>query len=167
MVIKLSLLNHYVTAHALWHHSKQGIPRNIRWQTKMKMYLELSYLTRIAKVGAISELLITSIAWHKNKNRWVGDPLWRSRSLFCVGIFHSSFGLMKYPSTKQFTWSPQGILPSSVLVICWFSFCPYDQILGAGFNGQAIIILMWIWYQFQFPHICSTLCLWRYGGGGS
>ncbi len=78
-------------------------------------YLDLQWRSR--STGTIPELLITSIVQHKNKNRWVGDLLWRSCSLFCVVIFHSSFGLMKFPYTKQFTWSPQGIPPSPVLVI--------------------------------------------------
>ncbi len=78
-------------------------------------YLDLQWRSR--STGTIPEILITSIVWHTNKNRWVGDPLWRSCSLFCVVIFHSSFGLMKYPYTKQFTWSPHGIPPSPVLVI--------------------------------------------------
>ncbi len=78
-------------------------------------YLDLRWRSR--STGTIPELLITSIVWHKNKNRWVGDPLRRSCELFCVVIFHSSFGLVKYPYTKQFTWSPQGIPPSPVLVI--------------------------------------------------
>ncbi len=51
-------------------------------------YLDLRWRSR--STGTIPELLITSIARHKNKNRWVGDPLWRSCSLFCVGIFHKS-----------------------------------------------------------------------------
>ncbi len=55
----------------LWRHSKHGIHKNARQQPKIKMYLELSYLTWIAKVRAILELLITSIVRHKNKNRWV------------------------------------------------------------------------------------------------
>ncbi len=78
-------------------------------------YLDLRW--RSCSTGTIPELLITSIVQHKKKNRWVGDPLWRSCSLFCVVIFHSSFELVKYPNTKQFTWSPQGIPPSPVLVI--------------------------------------------------
>ncbi len=72
---------------------------------------------RSCSTGTIPELLITSIVRHENKNRWVGDPLWRSCSLFCVVIFHLSFGLVKYHYKKQFTWSPQGIPPSPVLVI--------------------------------------------------
>ncbi len=32
-----------------------------------------------------------SIVWHKNKNRWLGGPLWRSCELFCVVIFHMIF----------------------------------------------------------------------------
>ncbi len=82
-------------------------------------YLDLQW--RSYSTGIIPELLITSIVWHKNKNRWVGDPLWRSYSLFCVVIFHSSFILVKYPYTKQFTWSPQGIPPLPVLVILFKS----------------------------------------------
>ncbi len=84
-------------------------------------YLDLRW--RSHSTGTIPELLITSIVRHKNKNRWVGDPLWRSCSLFCVVIFHSFFGLMKYPYTKKITWSPQGIPPSPVLVIMfwWWS----------------------------------------------
>ncbi len=78
-------------------------------------YLDLRWISR--STGTIPDLLIISIVRHKNKNRWVGDPLWRSCSLFCVVIFHSSFGLVKYPYTKQFTRSPQGIPPSPVLVI--------------------------------------------------
>ncbi len=70
-------------------------------------YLDLRWRSR--STGNIPELLITSIVQHNNKNRWVGDLLWRSCSLFCLVIFHSSFGLVKYPYTKQFTWSPQGI----------------------------------------------------------
>ncbi len=72
-------------------------------------YLDLRWRSR--STGTIPELLITSIVRHKNKNSWVGDPMWRSCSLFCVMIFHSSFRLVKYPNTKQFTWSPQGIPP--------------------------------------------------------
>ncbi len=45
-------------------------------------YLDLQWRSR--STGNIPGLLITSIVWHKNKNRWVGDPLWRSCSLFCV-----------------------------------------------------------------------------------
>ncbi len=78
-------------------------------------YLDLRW--RSCSTGTLLELLITSIVWHKNKNRWLGDPLWRSCSLFCVVIFHSSFRPVKYPYTKQFTWSPQWIPPSPVLVI--------------------------------------------------
>ncbi len=51
-------------------------------------YLDLRWRSR--NTGTILELLITSIVRHKNKNRWVGDPLWRSCSLFCVVIFHES-----------------------------------------------------------------------------
>ena len=40
------------------------------------------------------------IVWHKNKNKFVVDHLWRSCSLFLLGIFHSSFGLVKYPYAK-------------------------------------------------------------------
>ncbi len=78
-------------------------------------YLDLQWRSR--STGTIPELLIISIVRHKNNNRWVGDLLWRSCELFCVVIFYSSFGLVKYPYTKQFTWSPQGIPPSPVLVI--------------------------------------------------
>ncbi len=58
-------------------------------------YLDVRWRSR--STGHIPELLITSIVRHKNNNRWVGDPLWRSCSLFCVVIFHSSFGLVTYP----------------------------------------------------------------------
>ncbi len=104
-----------------------------QFQVIMTLHLALPFLCRtmacfdLRCTGTIPELLITSIVRHKNKNRWVGDPVWRSCSLFCVVIFHSSFGLMKYPYTKQFTWSPQGIPPSSVLVItsgCHCNVCP-------------------------------------------
>ncbi len=104
-------------------------------------YLDLRW--RSCSTGTIPELLITSIVRHKNKNRWVGDPLWRSCSLFlCRTIdvissssivpvlrdlhwrsrygdtrYGESFGLVKYPYTNQFTWSPQGIPHSPVLVI--------------------------------------------------
>ncbi len=37
------------------------------------------------------------------------------------GSTYASFGLVKYPYTKQFTWSPQGFPLSLVLVIM---FCP-------------------------------------------
>ncbi len=53
-------------------------------------YLDLQWRSR--STGTIPELLITSIVWHKNKNRWRGDPLWRSCELFCVGIFNESDG---------------------------------------------------------------------------
>ncbi len=65
-------------------------------------YLDLKWRSR--STGTIPELLMTSIVQHKNKNWWVGDPVWRSCSLFCVVIIHSSE-------------SPQGISPSPVLVI--------------------------------------------------
>ncbi len=61
-------------------------------------YLDLRW--RSCSSGTIPELIITSIVRHKNKNRQVGDPLWRSCELFCVVIFHESFGLVKYPYTK-------------------------------------------------------------------
>ncbi len=101
-------------------------------------YLDLQWRSR--STGNILELLITSIVRHKNKNRWVGDPLCRSCSLFCVVIFQSSFGLVKYPYTKQFTWESP---PSPVLVIL-----PY--IYGSNW-----------WYQLSVYHIlnlhnCST-----------
>ncbi len=51
-------------------------------------YLDLWW--RSCSTGTILERLITSIVRHKNKNRWVGDPLWRSFSLFCAVIFHES-----------------------------------------------------------------------------
>ncbi len=47
-------------------------------------YLDLRWRSR--STGTLSELLITSIARHKNKNMWVGDPMWRSCSLFSVVI---------------------------------------------------------------------------------
>ncbi len=51
MVMKLSLLNHYATVHAFWHHSKQGRGWNAKQQPKIKMYLELSYLIRLRRGG--------------------------------------------------------------------------------------------------------------------
>ncbi len=56
---------------------------------------------RSHSTGTIPELLITSIVWHKNKNRWTGGSLWRSCELFCVVIFHESEGRVKYHYTKQ------------------------------------------------------------------
>ncbi len=88
-------------------------------------YLDLQW--RSHSTGTIPELLITSIVWHKNKNRRVADPLWRSWSLFCLVIFHSSFGLLKYPYTKEFTLSPQGIPPSPVLVILRFVISEWSR----------------------------------------
>ncbi len=66
-------------------------------------YLDLWW--RSCSTGTIPDLLITSIVRHENMNRWWGDPLWRSCSLFCVVIFHLSFGLVKYHYKKQFTCS--------------------------------------------------------------
>ncbi len=40
------------------------------------------------------------IVWHKNKNKFMVITMWRSCSLVLVGIFHSSWGFMKYLYTK-------------------------------------------------------------------
>ncbi len=53
-----------------------------------------------------------------NKNRWRGDPLWRSYELFCVRIFHESEGRVKYHYTKQWTWSPKGSPTHLFLFLC-------------------------------------------------
>ncbi len=60
----------------------------------------------------------TAITGAYNKNRWRGDPLWRSCELFCVGIFHESEGQVKYHYSKQWTWSPQGIPTHLFLFLC-------------------------------------------------
>ncbi len=78
-------------------------------------YLDLRWRSR--STGTIPELLITSIVRHKNKNRWVGDPMWRSCSLFCVVIFYSSFGLVKYPYTKQFHMISTGDPPFTMFLL--------------------------------------------------
>ncbi len=104
------------------------LSREYRTATKNKNVFGAVIFNMITKVGVIPELLITPIVWHKNKNRWLRDPLWRSCSLFCVVIFHSSFGLIKYPYTKQFTWSSQGIPPLPVLVIAPASYDWHTQI---------------------------------------
>ncbi len=103
-------------------------------------YLDLQWRPR--NTGTILELLLTSIVRHKNKNRWVGDSLRRSCSLFCVVIFHESIGLVKYPYTKQFTWSPQGIPPSPVLVIMYFIsiLASYPSIVFQTFLGLEVNI---------------------------
>ncbi len=45
-------------------------------------HLDLRWRSR--STGTILELFIASIVRHKNKNRWVGDPLWRSCSLLLI-----------------------------------------------------------------------------------
>ncbi len=115
-------------------------------------YLDLQWRSR--STGNIPELLITSILRHKNKNRWVGDHLWRSCSLFCVVIFHSSFGLMTYPYTKQFTWSPQGIPHSPVLVIR----SPLCSLL-------ALLLSSMTYYDITMGHdVARFASLWRLNG---
>ncbi len=88
-------------------------------------YLDLRWRSR--STGTIPELLIISIVRHKNKNRWVGDPLWRSCSLFCVEIFHES----EYPYTEQFTWSPQGIPPFTCSCYSINALIKFDTVYAA------------------------------------
>ncbi len=46
-------------------------------------------------------MILVWVVWNKTRTSWCLISLgWRTHSLFCVRLFHSSFGLMKYPYTN-------------------------------------------------------------------
>ncbi len=61
--------------------------------------------------------------WHGIKTRtslWC-VLVWRLGSFFCEGIFHSSFGLMKYPYTKTIHLDLQTRIHHSLVLVILFS----------------------------------------------
>ncbi len=48
-------------------------------------------------------VILLWVVWNKNKNKFMFDQSGLENTflfIFCVGLFHSPFGLMKYPYTK-------------------------------------------------------------------
>ncbi len=60
----------------------------------------------------------TEVVWHKNQNQFMMYPYMEMQVYcFCVGIFHSSFGLMKYPYTKTIHLHLQKRIHNSLVLV--------------------------------------------------
>ncbi len=71
----MATLVNYTTAHALWHHSKQGIPSRVPTKNKNVFRAVMTVIfNTIAKVGVIPGVIVTLTLLQKNKNHVSGWP---------------------------------------------------------------------------------------------
>ncbi len=105
-------------------------------------------------LGLYQSYFITSIVRHKNKNRWVGDPMWRSCSLFCVVIFY-------IPTQNNSHDLHRGPPHSPILVIWpwWQSMIPPPPIFPLKWHNCLVVIsLILCKYKFSLipPSVWSS-----------
>ncbi len=107
-----------------------------------------------------------SMAWNQEQVR--GDQLWRSCSLFLIGIFDLSFGLVKYPNIKQFTWSPQSdhSLTCSCYIIPYYGLFVHNSLsyiqISIGYYPCSTLLFV------DITPVCTTVTfhdsLWHHNG---
>ncbi len=100
------------------------------WNKRIYVYFEVVFaiLIQVLQLSHCLALVIhDSSTISENGNFGLLSSLFthiKSYVLLCLTCF---FGLVKYPYTKQFTWSPHGDPPSPVLVIRYSKYWYFNK----------------------------------------